>query len=180
MDKINVFNILKIQKHKYFDDNYVNNQLKLKTQLLMVNAFLHKGNETLLLMNNKTFKYTIYSENDQNSVSFNSKMLSLLMDKTNLYTAIHNHPNESSFSIDDLIQLLRHEQLILLILCTNSCKYCAGLLKSNTVDNITSDKMLKYIKQYMYKNNLTGHSSAIPLIEYFSTRKLIYVYYINY
>jgi hypothetical protein len=181
MTKVKLINIIRIKRHRYFENRPdVNKQLQHKTILLMINAALHKGNETLLLMDNNDFSIDIVSQDSNEEVYFNDRMKYKLAYANSKFTAFHNHPDGGSFSIADLLTILDNYSVQLLILCDNSCQNIYGLLKSDIVDGITSLKMSNYTKKYAIKNNLNIHSDALPLIQLFVSKGLLYVVNKNY
>ena len=183
MHEITLDNIKKIQKHRYFDgndtySNKLNNKLYLMTKLLMRQAYLNSGKEVLLLMNNRSYTYKI-TNGTVDSVALSDKMLKWMEKSKSTFTAFHNHPDDTSFSLDDLEQLILHSKLQLLILCTNSCKYCAGLYKSRQLSQKETQAILYYIAKYKERYKVDGHRDALPLIEKLTKQGILYFYAIN-
>jgi hypothetical protein len=140
----------------------------------------NKGYETLLLMRLSDFKYETVTNYREDMVSFSDNMEHNLNNNSNVYVAIHNHPNDSTFSVDDLQVLVEYNNLRAIFLCTNTCKYNAMILKNYTLSQKEIDIMRNYIKGYKQKNNGNGHISAEPLLKLFTDKRLLYVYYTNY
>lgn len=182
--KIEVENVRKIQKHRYFsDDNKFNTQLYNKTIILLSEAYKNNSAETLLLMDNNTFNYRCTSQGNSDTVMFDDKMLEALLDINNVstFTAIHNHPNDGGFSLGDLKQLLIYKKINTLVLITNSCKHSAFLYKTYKLNNNIQGKIITKILNFMIDKDIVNiHHSALRLIQYMQRLGLIYLYYINY
>lgn len=177
MNKIKLANILKLPCDNYFGNN-LDKQIQLKMKIVLINALLHKSTESLLLINCNTYRYLITTNNNPDEVSFSTKMLEKLRDTqdNNLYIAIHNHPYDNTFSLDDLTQLMRYRKLKAVMLITNTCRYSAGLLKENLTIN-ERKQIIDDIEQYKKEYNVDGHASALDIIQKFGVNKLKYVYY---
>lgn len=185
--KISISNILKIKRHKYFDEtvlysNKINEILQNKVKILMLNAKINNSTETLMLIENSTMRHILACDNDYNNVNFSDKMILELknIDNVSTFTAIHNHPNNTNFSIKDLITFIDKGKLAYIMVCTNDCKNIGILGKTNIIDANTQVKMIKYINDYMNKNGLDEHSPADKLIQFFMTKGLLYAVYKNY
>lgn len=135
---INEKDILKIRRHRYFNEIYDINKTIIsiifkytQKQMLYANK-IAKSTELLLLLCIETGKYKINTDFKNNKVSITNKMAYELADKNNKkhYIAFHNHPNNSSFSLDDIDMMLKYENITMIILTTNDCKYNAALYKT--------------------------------------------------
>lgn len=176
MRHIRLSNIIKIKKYLYFKEDFpdyksINNNIHRAIKRLMVAALIHGSNEALLMIDNNALisglkHYLITTNNDMQNVAFSYKMKLLLCHKDNkVYTVIHNHPDNSGFSIRDLKTFISWDKLKLMIVCTNSCQIIALLYKSNNIDCDTKRKILLYIDKYMKANKITSdHSPAIGII----------------
>lgn len=178
--KITLNNIKNIKNHIYFDKtihNYkiINKKIKSRLIILMFHAMLNKSKETLLLFNNKTFHYLISQHcSDFENVFLSENMIDLLTNNEEItYTAIHNHPNNSNFSLADLKQLFSYSKLQMIIVITNDCKNIAAIIKTGQVDFDTSQKLVIGINNYMSKKGVNEHYTAMKLIEYFHNKGML-------
>lgn len=184
--KISIDNVLKIKRHKYFNESIlysakINEILQSKIKILMLNAKMNNSTETLMLIENSTMKHMLSCDNDYNNVNFSEKMLTEInRNYASTFTAIHNHPNNSNFSIQDLITFIDIVTLKYIIVCTNDCKNIGILGKARVIDGDIQARMAIYIKRYISKKGLNDHSSAVDLINYFTTKGLLYAVYKNY
>lgn len=177
-------NIQKIPKHRYFSDNTnnINDELYNKTIILMTVAQKKaNGNETLLLMRNSDFLYEVTSQHNVAEVSFNQKMLNALYtNNAETYTAFHNHPDDGPFSLGDVKQILEYDKLVLLVLCTNSCKYSAALYKTNNSKQQINHILARIMQIAFSKNILNMHMDAKKLIKWLVPLGFEYREYRNY
>ena len=180
MDEISLRNILKIECHRYFDSswkdyNKINKKIRNKTIVNMLSAYFHKGKEVLLLMDNGNFKHKI-NVGDYEAVAISEEMETLMYNSNCTFTAFHNHPEESTFSLDDLEKLLYYEKIQLLVLCTNSCRYCAALYKPQNLSKRELRALSILIDKYKTKYNVDGHCSAIYFIKRLQEKEKIFYY----
>lgn len=185
ISKISISNILKIRKHKYFNDTVlysekINETLRSKIKILMLNAMLNNSTETLMLIENNTMKHILTCDNDYNNVTFSDTMKKSMDNMECTFTVIHNHPNNTNFSIRDLKTFIENGKLLYLIVCSNDCRHIAILGKTDIINEKNQHNMIKYINDYMNKNKLDEHSPADKLIQFFMTKGLLYAVYKNY
>ena len=184
-NKIKIENILKIKKHKYFNDSISNckqlNKIFYSNIVkLMTHAMLNKSLETLLIID-ENFKSRVYTSNDENNVNIPSDIIEVMNNNTNnKYIMMHNHPSNSNFSIKDLSTFISRYQIAYLVVVTNDCQHISVLGMHDDVDISIRTKMLRVIEQYCNKYNKGEHSSAEQLIQYFQTKGLLYAVYKNY
>lgn len=185
MHRIKMENILKIKKHRYFNNSVINHEQLNKAFYasiikLMIHAMLNKSLETLLILD-ENFKSKVYTSNDINNVHIPDNIIRKLdSDSSVKYIMMHNHPNNSNFSILDLYTFIQRYQICNLVVVTNDCKHISVLGMHNSVNMRTRSKMLQFIDEYCNKYNKNEHSSAERLIQYFQTKGLMYAVYRNY
>jgi hypothetical protein len=184
--KIKISNILKIKKHQYFNstiENYkeINKILQRKIKTTMLAAMMHNSSEVLMIIDNSTFNHRITTSNDMNNVTIPEYIVNIITDVSTdtTFTMIHNHPDNSGFSIMDLRTFINRDKIAYIFVCTNDCRIIAVLGKNN-INQETKFKMLNTINKYMIINNYNEHSPAIELIEFFEQKGLLYAAYKNY
>jgi hypothetical protein len=186
VEEISIKNILRIRKHIFFNNSVlyndkINSILRNKIMILMLNAKLNKSTEALMLINNSNMKHLLTTNLDYNNVDFSYEMNRYMDDNTtNTYTAIHNHPNNSYFSIKDLKTFINYSSLAYVVVCTNSCQYIGMLGKTILINDNIKSRITSYIDKYIELNNLDEHSSAEKLIELLSEKGIVYAIYKNY
>lgn len=180
-DVIKKENIRNIPFVNFTNDTKVDKQIHKKVKTLLYNAIKNKYTETLLLMDYNNFKYLLTTDNNYNSVAFSDKMKAKISNQVldnKIYIAIHNHPIDSGFSLDDLEQLLKYRKVFIVILVTNSCRYQAAMIKNMNLSDIEYINMLNRLDQYKKTNNVNGNYPAIDLIEEFCNEiKIFYIYF---
>lgn len=187
VDKIKVSNILKIKKHRYFNDTVVNytklNSLLYKNLVkLMLSAMFNKSLETLLIIDSDSMKSRTFTSHLNNNVDIPDCIIEKLNntnDKTS-FIMMHNHPNNTNFSIEDLNTFVSRPKISYLLVCTNDCKHIAIIGESSIINDTVRKKMLYVIEEYCKKNGLDEHSPADKLIQFFMTKGLLYAVYKNY
>lgn len=96
---------------------------------------------------------------ERTTVGLDTKtMFSLKIRKKNSVIAIHNHPENYSFSLTDILSYNQFKQIDTMVLLTNNYKY---YLKSNTSKQCTREKLIQSYKTIEKKikknyNNLNG------------------------
>ena len=181
MVQINPEDVLRIPVNDYFDNNFINQKIMEKTQKLMLYASKHKSKECLLLFNTESFRHKTCTNKKDDTVELNKRMIFILNHTKKSYAVIHNHPADSSFSLMDLSVFLNYPNLIMMMVCTNSCKYCAAVLKSSTFDRKKQKEVLKKLIEHMELSGISGHSSALEIMNRMHQRGMIsYVEYENY
>lgn len=183
--KINIINILRIKKHRYFNES-LNNHTRLNKIIyysivkLMIHAMMNNSLETLLIIDEK-FKSKIYTSNDINNVNIPDNILNIMNRGVNAkYIMMHNHPDNSNFSIKDLNTFIARCNIVYLVIVTNDCKHIAILGMNENVNDELRKRMISTIEKYCVKNKLDEHASATKLIEFFQSKGLLYTVYKNY
>lgn len=183
--KIRLDNILKIKKHRYFNefvDNYayLNKILHYNVLKLMLHAMLNRSMETLLIMDTN-FNSRVFTSKDPNNVSIPDSIINTMNNNDEVrYIMLHNHPNNSNFSIQDLKTFISRHQIVYLMVITNDCKHISILGMNNDVNFYMRSRMLKYIEEYCRARGVGKHGSAEQLIMYFEKHGLLYAVYRNY
>ena len=180
VDKILLQNILKIECHRYFDNswrdyNKINKKIRTKTIINMLSAYLHRGKEVLLLMDNGSFKHKMNVGNYEN-VTISNEMKRFMNNSNSTFTAFHNHPKEGSFSLGDLEQIIIYDKIQLLVLCTNSCRYCAALYKPRSFTEKEIKAILTLFDSFKEKNNVDGHCNAKYFIQQLQEKGRLFYY----
>ena len=191
MSIITIDNIKKIKRHRYFrvesisegDREYNkkwNNESYKNLLRLMVVSMQNNCTETLILMRNEDFKFEITTDHSFTNVDFSYNMKRILiLDNSYTYTAFHNHPNDSVFSVKDLITFLTTEKLDAMFVCTNSCKYIGLVLKGDRHKHILS--MVSKILSYAQKLSLIRSiAPADKLLDVLHKIDILTLYYSNY
>ena len=182
--KITIRNILKIKRHQYFDSSIknhktINNMLRRKVMITMFSAYkIGSEFEVLTIVDNHSFKHKTFTDKRTDMVSIPDSIKDYL--ENGSYTAIHNHPSNGNFSIEDLTTFIQWVNIHYLFVCTNDCKYIAVLGKSVTINGKLQNQMLYVINEYKIKKHVDDHYSALELIEFFCTKGLLYQVRKNY
>lgn len=179
-------NIGKLKRQYYYEENksklvkycgedveYILNEHKKQnsilftaTKELMKKAKDYNSAETLILMQNGTRRADYTSQYDYENVQFKLGMKKVLLDNgEETYTVLHNHPNNSNFSIQDVLTFIGYSKITQSILCTNSCQYTAILLKTNNYKSFEVNIITKIISFLISKDILDRHGSASRLIK---------------
>lgn len=131
----------------------------LKETLLVLKTGLetHKENMTIIDIENKKSLYQNFS-GDKNEVGFTEDMLKdMAVSKNNNLIIIHNHPNATSFSANDLSIFFKNKSIKYLIAVGhNGIIYVAEKYKNNLSinDNILNKEIDRLYYQYINKNNI--------------------------
>lgn len=129
-------NIKKIKRHRYFDKlNKINKLLYTNTIECMQTSMIYcKYKEVLILIDYFNTKKLI-NYGSYNNVDITKEMNSVLQDMHNVnFIAIHNHPTDNNFSLQDIKTFLSKRNINLMIVVTNTCKYQAALYKTKTLN----------------------------------------------
>lgn len=181
MDKINRKDIFKIALNTYFDNPELNKRLKEKTQKLMFYAHWHKSKECLMIFSIESFRHKVCTDKDENKVGFNAKMRQILRERDKRFIVIHNHPTDTSFSLMDLKEFLQYPNVLMMMVCTNSCKYCAAVLKDAGFDERKQELLDEWLDRQFKSGQLNEHGSALEILSRLHQRGLMYyVEYENY
>jgi hypothetical protein len=160
----------------------INKIITNKVQVLLIHAMMNKSLETLLVMDTSNFNHKVFSSMTATDVDIPKdilKKLNNINDNTH-YLMIHNHPNNSSFSICDLVTFVSRDKIDYLMVVTNDCQYVAMLGEAENITLEIRQKMLQIIYYYAQHNGLSKYDSADKLIEYFVKNKLLYQVHRNY
>lgn len=183
--KIEIRNIFKIKRHRYFNES-VRDNVKLNKLIhhniikLMLYAMMNSSFETLLIID-ESFKCKVYTSNDINSVDIPETLLTKMNNGDDCkYIMMHNHPDNGNFSIKDLNTFVSRYQIEYLMIVTNDCKHIGILGMHSYVDDKLRKRMLYTVEKYCRKNKLDEHASATKLIEFFQSKGLLYAVYKNY
>lgn len=167
-EKIKISNILRIRGYKYFADAKVNKIFITNLKIAMVYAYYCKSKEVLVFTDNM-YKHSIrvVTSNSDEKVSIPKDIRDIISsvgyEKEVMF--IHNHPNNSSFSVLDVLTFLNLSAIKYLVVITNSCQYVAILEKTAGIPFQIQLNWIKYIRYLMVKDNLTYHSTARHIID---------------
>lgn len=195
MATITLDNIHKIVRHKYFrvddeehkDDkkhNEILNEVCYRSLVKLMIAAMKCNNgayEFLMLVRNNDFEYAITTDYSSMTVGYSERMLNELrrgLDCT--YLAFHNHTDETSFSILDILAFLENKRLTVLFVISNNCRYIEVVLKGNKHLKIQQliAKLLNFLTNKV--GILSKHASAKMLIEILEHLDITYLQYYNY
>lgn len=118
-----------------------------KYQYKIMQLYNKNGNENMCILDIKTGNLIgdITEGKNRTTVGVNiSTAAKLLTRKRNSVIAIHNHPENYSFSLTDIISFNRIKQIDTMVLLTDDYKY---YLKSNKTDKYTSEYLMS-----LYRN----------------------------
>jgi hypothetical protein len=178
-NEIRLADILKIRRHKFFEDimfcDEINKRFQSKIKILMLHAKINGGAEVMMLINNNSMEHMMASEHDRSGVSLTNKMIDRLENSNGAtFTIIHNHPSNQSFSIADVRLLFNRSSIKYMFICGNNCKFVEVLGKSDMIDSQLQSQILRYIEYYKMKHNFADSYSAAWLIKYFGSRGFLY------
>lgn len=118
--------------------------------------------EVVLIMHIPTFSFRINTDFNINNVSLTNSMHNALLNNTGPFISIHNHPNNSFFSVKDLLTFLSYVNMQSCIVVGNSGKIIHIMTKRNKKK--TSSFIYAIVEKLiriLIKNNLIKeHSSA--------------------
>lgn len=181
MTNIKILDIFKIKNHTYFDNKYINIRIKLKIIKLLIIAYRHNSTEVLMIVDKTNFSDMTTSKNDVGSVNLSPKMINILANSNHNFIALHNHPSNSNFSIQDIWTFINKGSITELFVITNSCKYIAAIKKNyDVLDNRIKDNLIEFIIKYISKNKLKMKSNALDLIQELVNKNFIYIEFKNY
>lgn len=146
--------------------------------MMLAKQYLNK--EVICLMDNNNLNNigfnTSYSTNE---VRMSDNMIRALLYGNTTFTAIHNHVDDNTFSLIDVVTFLTYAKLTTMIICTNSCKYSAACYKNKRIPNLIIH-INQVINFMISKGVVDGHKSGLSLIKILSKLGILYVEYINY
>ncbi len=117
-----------------------------KYQNKIMSLYKSNGNENMCILDIDTGKLigNITEGEDRTTVGLDTKtMFNLKIRKKNSSIAIHNHPENYSFSLTDIVSFNKIKQFDTMILLTDNYKY---YLKSNTKKHYTKEEIIQSYK----------------------------------
>lgn len=182
--------VKKIQKHRYFDEHNSNllvaeNNKKLNSyifnciQKLMVGAYKHNNMESLIVVDIDTFAYRFNTNNLPTDVYLTPEMENAILNSGNTFIAMHNHPNNSTFSMADVLVLINYPNLQTIFMCTNDCNFIEVLDKGNRYYKFTVRVVIKILNSLVSKNIINKHSDAKYFIKYLKANGFKHDKYFN-
>lgn len=183
-------NIKRIQRHRYFDEQTtdidiltknkeLNSCIKLNLQRLMVAAAKSNNMETVIAVDLDTLGWIGATDYLPMDVSLSPQMEQAFLTSGNTFVAMHNHPNNSTFSIADVMVLVHYPNLQTIFMCTNNCDFIEMLDKGDKNFKPLVKVVLSIINKLININIINRHSAAKYLIKFLVKYGFIYEKYNN-
>lgn len=179
ISRINLLKILRIKRHKYFDEILpenikLNNIMHMGIRDLMPEALKNESKEALLIIQDKNIKkYRICTSDKYNSIKIPDDIKAVMQDGSSKFIMVHNHPNNSIFSLRDIRTLIEYDCLCYIGVITNNCKNII-LACVNEQDEFTRFDMLEYI------DNNENNKDNVSIIKDLYSMGLVCRVYKNY
>ncbi len=183
-------NIKKIQRHRYYDEQatdidvlqknkILNSCIKKNLQRLMVAAAKSNNMETVVAVDLDTLGWAVATDYLPMDVSLSPQMEQAFLTSGNTFIAMHNHPNNATFSIADVMVLVHYPNLQTIFMCTNNCDFIEMLDKGNKNFKPLVKVVLSIVTKLINKNIINRHGDAKHLISFLVKSGFIYEKYNN-
>lgn len=163
--------IYRVKYHNYIRKNNpeakrVNWAIHKSIRKLLYISMTKAGScETLLLMHIPTHKFEMTTDYRVDSVNLTDRMRTVMIRHAGPYLSIHNHPNNSFFSVLDLTTFLSYNQMQLCFVIGNSGKVIHLIIKDEKEYRNKINEIIRDIISLLVNSNIiNGHSSAKPYI----------------
>ena len=167
--QIKIEDILKIKKHNYFPNNSTDtNIMHNSIRDLMIQAMKNNSKEALLVMRRDNIRdYTIYTSDMYNKIRVPNVVHELGSQNKVKFIMIHNHPNNTVFSMTDIKTLISYLYIDCIGVITNNCKYIAFAKVVNNPEYSRTEMMnyinckQKYMRDIDIINELSKHGLQV-------------------
>lgn len=122
----------------------------------MMEALKNESKEALLIIQDKNIKkYRICTSDKYTNIKIPDDIKAIMHNGSSAFIMIHNHPNNSIFSLRDIKTLVEYDCIYYIGVITNNCKYIA-LAHVQEQDEFTRFDMLEYIDNNENNRDIIG------------------------
>lgn len=162
--------IQRIQKHKYLtsktpeSEKYNKDVYKNIVRLLIISQ-QNNSNECLIIFDDTNGDIWHPVKGQEHTVRFDKQTYNMLKYNSNTCSIIHNHPNNSPFSLQDLATTLIFTNISRSYVVTNDGKRIYVFIKSNIFRRNIYTYIGKLLKKLIAQKKLDGHSDPVKYIK---------------
>lgn len=164
--------IKKIGYHNYATTNHpeskkFNWEMQRNIKRVLYASMAKAGSrEVVLIMHVPTLKIDMNTDYDIANVSLNSNMHNALLNYKGPFISVHNHPNNSFFSVKDLITFLSYASMQSCFVVGNSGNVIHVMVKDVQKSNYKLHILIeRIIRKLTNISIIQAHSSARPYLE---------------
>lgn len=149
-------------------------------RLMYTSMVKAKSCETLLILHIPTYKYEMATNYDACNVNITNKMHYTMVNNRGPFVSIHNHPNNSFFSVLDLLSFLSYDTMLMCFVTGNSGKVIHVMLKDTVSYNYAIGQLVRGILGALVKMDIVDkYSTAKPYLKILNNLGIKYKTYYN-